>query len=63
MVYFKNQYIRNPKVSPRTMVSQAVQQLASTLRGNIAQETETAEVLLRVSKLFTKIASAKASAA
>jgi hypothetical protein len=45
------------------MVIQAVQQLTSALQGNIAPETKTAEALRRVSKLFMKIAAAKASAA
>jgi hypothetical protein len=63
MVFFKHQYITNPKVSPETMFIQATQRLTSTLQGNIAPETKTAEALRRVSKLFTKIAAAKASAA
>jgi hypothetical protein len=62
-VYFMHQYITNSKVSPKTMVVQTMQQLASTLQGNVAPETEAAEALCRVSKLFTKIAAAKASAA
>jgi hypothetical protein len=63
MVFFKHQYITNPKVSPETMVFQAAQQLTSNLEGNIAPETKAAEALHRVGKLFTKKASAKASAA
>jgi hypothetical protein len=62
-VFFKHQYITNPKVSPEIMVIQAAQQLTSALQGNIAPETKTAEALHRVSKLFTKIVLAKASAA
>ncbi len=60
---FKHQYITNPKVSPKTMVIQAAQQLTSALQGNVAPETEAAELLRRVSELFTIIAVAKASAA
>jgi hypothetical protein len=59
-LFFKHQYITNPKVSPRIMVIQAVQQLTSALQGNVAQETNAAEALRRVSKLFTKTALAKA---
>ncbi len=62
-VFFKHQYITNPKVSPETMVIQAMQQLTSALQGNIALETKMAEALRGVSKLFTKIVAAKASAA
>jgi hypothetical protein len=62
-VFFKHQYITNPKVSPETMVIQAAQQLSSALQGNIAPESKTAEALQRVSKLFTKIVLAKASSA
>ncbi len=62
-VFFKYQYITNPKVSPKTMVIQATQRLTSALQGNVAPETKAAEALWRVSKLFTKIMLAKASAA
>jgi hypothetical protein len=62
-VFFKHQYITNPKVSPKTMAIQAAQQLTSTLQANVAPETKAAEALWRVSKLFMKILSAKASAA
>jgi hypothetical protein len=62
-VFFKHQYITNPEVSPKTMVIQAPQRLTSTLQGNLAPETKAADALRRVSKLFMKIATAKASAA
>jgi hypothetical protein len=62
-VFFKHQYITNPKVSAKTMAIQTVQQLTSALQGNVAPETKAAEALRRVSKLFMKILSAKASAA
>jgi hypothetical protein len=45
------------------MVIQATQQLASALQGNVAPETKAADEIRRVSKLFTKIVAAKASAA
>ncbi len=45
------------------MVIQAAQQLTSTLQGNVALETEAAEMLGKVSKLFLKIALVKASRA
>jgi hypothetical protein len=61
-VFFKHQYIRNPKVSPETIVIQPVQWLTNTLQGNVAPKTKAAEALWRVSKLFRKIASVKASA-
>jgi hypothetical protein len=62
-VFFKHQYITNPKVSPKTMVILAAQRLASALQGNVAPETKAADVLRRVSKLFMMIVVAKASAA
>jgi hypothetical protein len=61
-VIFKHQYITNPKVAPETMVIHAAQRLTSALQGNVAPESKAAEALRRVSKLFTKIAVAKASA-
>jgi hypothetical protein len=45
------------------MVIQAAQQMTSALQGNVAPETKAAEALSRGSKLFMKIASAKASEA
>jgi hypothetical protein len=53
----------NPKVSPETMVIQAAQHLTSALQGTISQESEMAEALKKVGKLFTKIAAAKAAGA
>jgi hypothetical protein len=62
-VFFKHQYITNPIVSPESMVVAAAQQLTSALKGNIPAGNETAEALKKVSKLFTKIAKAKANIA
>ncbi len=62
-VFFKHQYITNPTVSPGSLVVAAVQQLTSALKGNILAGNETAEALKRFSKLFTKIAEAKAKIA
>jgi hypothetical protein len=62
-VFFKHQYITNPEVSPETLVIQAAQRLTSALQGTISKESETAEALKKVSKLFTKIAAAKATRA
>jgi hypothetical protein len=62
-VFFKHQYITNPKISPETMVIQVAQHLTSALQGTISQESKTAEALKKVSKLFTKIAAAKAAGA
>jgi hypothetical protein len=61
-VFFKHQNISSPVVSPKTMVIQAPQQLTSALQGNVAPGTKAAKALRMVSKLFTKIALAKASA-
>ncbi len=62
-VFFKHQFIINPEVSPEAMVIQAAQHLTSALQGTILQESEMAEALKKVSKLFTKIAAAKAAGA
>jgi hypothetical protein len=62
-VFFKHQYITNLTVSPESLVVAAAQQLTSTLKGNILAGNETAEALKEVSKLFTKIAEAKANVA
>ncbi len=62
-VFFKHQYITNLTVSPESLVVAAAQQLTSTLKGNIPAGNKTAEALKKVSKLFTKIADAKANIA
>ncbi len=59
-VFFKHQYITNPQVTPETLVLKAASELTSALKGTVSRETETAEALAKVSKLFVKIAEAKA---
>ncbi len=56
---FKHQYITHPMISPESHVVAAAQQLIMVLQGNILAGNKTAEALIRVSKLFTKIALAK----
>jgi hypothetical protein len=58
-IVFKHQYITSPTISPESRVVAAVQQLITTLQGNIPAGNKTAEALTKVSKLFTKIALAK----
>ena len=58
-VHFKHQYITNPKISPESHIVAAAQQLATTLKGNTPTGNETAEALMKVRKLFTKIATVK----
>jgi hypothetical protein len=59
MVLFKHQYITNSTISPESHVVAAAQQLTIMLQGNIPTGNKTTEALLKVSKLFTKIAMAK----
>jgi hypothetical protein len=51
-LFFKHQYITNPRVLPESHVVAAAQQLATALKGNIPAGN-------KVDKLFTKIAAAK----
>ena len=62
-VFFKHQYITNPSVSPESLVVAVAQQLMTTLKENIPARNETAEALMKVSKLFTKLVEAKAAVA
>jgi hypothetical protein len=62
-VFFKQQYITNPTVSPESHVVAAAQQLATALKGNIPAGNEMVEALTKLSKLFTKIATTKQTAA
>jgi hypothetical protein len=62
-VFFKHQYITNPQVTPKTLVIKAVSELTSALRGMVSCDGKTAEALTKFSKLFTKIAVAKAAMA
>jgi hypothetical protein len=59
-VFFKHQYITNPQVTPKTLVIKAALDLTSALKGMVSCNGKTAEALEKVSKLFTKIAVAKA---
>jgi hypothetical protein len=58
-IIFKHQYITSPMIASESHVVAAVQRLVMVLQGNIPAGNETEEALTRVSKLFTKIASAK----
>jgi hypothetical protein len=62
-VFFKHQYITNPQVTPKTLVTKAASNLTSALNGMISHDGETAEVLQKFSKLFTKISTAKSELA
>ncbi len=62
-VFFKCHYITNPQVTPKTLFIKAALDLTSALKGTISHEGKTAEVLQKFSKLFTKIAAAKAELA
>jgi hypothetical protein len=61
LVFFKHQYITNPQLTPETLVLKAMSELTSALKGTVSREAETADALARVSKLFHKIAEAKAA--
>jgi hypothetical protein len=60
IVFFKHQYITNPQVTPKTLVIKAALDLTSALKGMVSRNGKTAEALEKFSKLFTKIAVAKA---
>jgi hypothetical protein len=63
MVFFKHQYITNPQVTPETLVIKAALELTNALKGLVSCDGKTAEALKKFSKLFTKIATAKAAMA
>jgi hypothetical protein len=63
LVFFKHQYITNPQLTPETLTLKAASELTSALKGTLLCEAETADALARVSKLFHKIADAKAATA
>jgi hypothetical protein len=63
LVFFKHQYITNPQLTPETLVLKAALELTSALKGMVSHEAETADALAQVSKLFHKIAEAKAATA
>jgi hypothetical protein len=51
-VFFKHQYITNPKITPETLVMKAAAELTSALKGTISRDAETAEALTKVGELF-----------
>jgi hypothetical protein len=59
-VFFKHQCITNPQVKPKTLVIKVALELTSALKGSVSRDGKMAEVLKKFSKLFTKIAMAKA---
>jgi hypothetical protein len=61
LVFFEHQYITNPQLTPETLVLKAASELTSALKGMMLREAETADALAQVSKLFHKIAEAKAA--
>jgi hypothetical protein len=62
-VFFKQQYITNPQVTPKTLVIKAALDLTSALKVTISRDGKMAEALQTFSKLFTKIAAAKSDLA
>jgi hypothetical protein len=62
-VTFKHQYITNLQVTPKTLIIKVTSDLTSALKGTVSRNGEMAEALLKFSKLFTKIAAAKAELA
>jgi hypothetical protein len=62
-VFFKHQYIKNPQVTPETFVIKAALELISALKELVSLNGETTDVLKKFSKLFRKIAMAKAATA
>ncbi len=63
MTFFKHQYMTNPQVAPKTLVIKVALELTSELKGLVSCDGETADVLKKFSKLFTKIAMVKAATA
>jgi hypothetical protein len=59
-VFFKHQYIRNPQVTPKTLVIKAASELTSASKGLASPDGKMAEALENFSELFTKITMAKA---
>jgi hypothetical protein len=62
-VFFKHQYITNPKVTPETLVIKAASELTSALKGRVSCNGKMVEALEKFSELFMKIAAAKAAMA
>jgi hypothetical protein len=62
-VFFKHQYITNSQLTPETLVLKAASEITSALKSTVSRKTEAADALTQVSKLFHKIAEAKAAMA
>jgi hypothetical protein len=62
-VFFKHQYITNPQVTTKTVVTKVALDLTSTLKGPVSHDGKMAEALKKFSKLFMKIAAAKSELA
>ncbi len=62
-VFFKHQYIPNLQVTPKTLVIKAEPELTSGVKRLVSHNGKTADALKKFSKLFTKIAMAKAAMA
>jgi hypothetical protein len=62
-VHFQHKYITNPAISPESHVVAAAQQLTIALKGNIPAGNKTLNGLKKLSKIFNKIATAKAEVA
>ncbi len=62
-VFFKYQYITNPRGTHKTLVIKAALDLTSALKGTISCNGKTTEALQKFSKLFTKIAMEKSELA
>jgi hypothetical protein len=62
-VLFKHQYITNPQVTPKTLIIKVALELTGALKGLVTHNGMMAEALEKFSKLFTKIAVAKAAVA
>ncbi len=62
-VFFKHQYITNPQLTLETLILKSASELTSALKGTVSHKAETADALAQVSKLFHKIAEAKAATA
>jgi hypothetical protein len=45
LVFFKHQYITNPKLTPETLILKAALKLTSALKGMVSREAETADAL------------------
>jgi hypothetical protein len=60
-VFFKQQYITNPQVTPKTLVKKVTSELTSALKGMVSHNGKTAEALEKFSELFTRIVAVKAA--